>query len=420
MVFIYISHYNIKTMINKFILAKGVISLSLLLLFLNPISEIKVIPNIQEINNYSLIEKYVLSMTDKGNLKYFWKNLSYKEQQNFINFKDFSQYEKSKYASLSLSINTIKVIGNNSLSIKFFVKSKDNSIRIPQYYNSHYFMFSVNNHKKLTKVGIFSLKSPIIIYSNRVYSNNIKIPILMLHRVSPSYPIASVYPNAYAYNLDYHLTLTSSDFNSQLKYLKENNYHTIDMNTLYNYYYYQFPLPKNPIILTFDDGRESAFKYAYPLLLKYHDTAVFNIITGFVGSTSKTQKYMNWKQIKTMYDNGMEIESHTVTHLALGDLTVGEMNYQILISKVVLEKKLGESVQFIAYPSGSPFRNNNITKENILISRLKYYGYVAGLIDDSFDRNIQNLANSYALYRIRDSNLALSQFIPLITSNITG
>ncbi len=389
-------------------------------MFLNPISVSKVISNIREIKNASLIEKDILSLIDSHNLNYFWNNLSQKEKENFINFKEFRQYEKSKYSNISIKIDKIKIENNNSLSIKFLVTSTHKSIRIPQYYNIHYFTFSINSKKKLTQIGIFSLKSPIIIYSNRTFNKIIKIPILMLHRVAPQYPIESEYPNAYAYNIDYHLTLTTTDFKSQLQYLKDNNYHTINMNTLYNYYYYDFPLPKNPIIITFDDGRESAFQYAYPLLLKYHDTAVFNIITGFVGSDKKIQKYMNWKQIKTMYNHGMEIESHTVTHLALGDLNFSEMNYQILISKASIESKLGSSVQFIAYPSGSPFRNNNIPKEKILISRLKYYGYVAGLIDDSFNRNIQNLANSYALYRIRDSNLSLSGFITLITSNIIG
>ena len=411
-------YYNIKSMINKFISQKGVISLSVLLVFLVPLSSSIIFSKINSISNIYFIENNINSVLN-GKTKYFWSNLTQSEQNKFINYSDFKEFIQSKYSPLSININKIKYITKNTLKINFSLKNSNSNIRIPQYYNTHYFTFTINKHDKFTNVGLFSLNTPIIIYYARQYNRIIKIPIMMLHRVAPQYPSRQNYSSEYAYKLDYYLTLTTEDFKLQLQYLKTHDYHTIDMNTLYNNYYYNFPLPKNPIILTFDDGRESAFQYAYPLLLKYHDIAVFNIITGFVGSKTKTHKYMSWKQIKQMYLHGMEIESHTVTHLALGNLTLGEMNYQIIVSKSVLEKKLGNSVQFIAYPSGSPFRSNNIKKEIILSSRLKYYGYIAGLVDDNFNKDIQNLKNSYSLYRIRDSNLSLSEFIALITGNIT-
>ena len=405
-------------MINILKQKKGMLNIALSALFLSSLSLAMILKLSQENQSERYIKKDINYIIKYHNYKLFWKNLSENEQKKFINYKVFKTFIKNKYGDLKIEVSNLTAKSQNTIDAKFkFITN--NEERVPQYFSSHTFVFKLNKNNKLEDTGIFSIHTPIIIYYKNYPPQKMNLPILMLHRVAPSYPPRSNYSSEYGYKLDYSLTLTTNVFEQELEYLKTHNYTSITLNRLYTYYYYGFPLPKKPIIITFDDGRESQFLYAFPILKKFHDVADFNIITGFVGSEiSKSHKYMTWKQIKTLYESGMEIESHTVTHLALGTLPVNLINYQIQISKQTLQEKLKNSVQFIAYPSGSPFRNNNITKENILIQRLKYFGYVGGVLDDRKIIINQNLQNPFILYRLRDSNINLQGFINLIHWNI--
>jgi peptidoglycan/xylan/chitin deacetylase (PgdA/CDA1 family) len=93
---------------------------------------------------------------------------------------------------------------------------------------------------------------------------SVPIPIIMYHEIK-----------TYKTGKD---VITPYEFESDLKYLTGNNYHTITMTELINYVYEKKPLPENPIILSFDDGYLSTYKYAYPLLKKYNMKIVFSII----------------------------------------------------------------------------------------------------------------------------------------------
>ncbi|MHB8362226.1 MAG: polysaccharide deacetylase family protein [Patescibacteria group bacterium] len=348
-----------------------------------------------------------------------WKHLSLYQKQKFSNEDNFTNFMKNKYHPLSISIKNLTVLKHTNretiLSVILNIQSPNKNYIIPKYYNNS-FQIVLNNDNQFVRMGQFSLKSPIV--KNTTTGNMIMdIPIVMLHRVAPTFPQRSSFNSQYGYSLDYNLTLLSSSFKMQLKWLKENNYQTITLTQLYNHYYYNTTIPKKPIVLTFDDGRLSAYKYGVPTLLKYHDTATFNIITGFVGSSKKNYKYMTWPIIKKMQTEGMQIESHTVTHLALGSLPTNLMQYQILISKQKLEQELGVPIQFLAYPSGSPFRNNDVPKIQELTTLMEQDGYIGGLLDQRYNQTKQNLENSYHLYRIRDSgNISLSQFIYEIQS----
>ncbi len=308
---------------------KGSTSILFILLSLSPLFlNIAYTKKASVIIKTNILINTIDNIIHKGNLKNTWNNLSLTEQKKFINYKDFKQFIINKYYPLDITIKNIKY-RKETYKILFQIKN-NNKYHIPSFYNTHYFTFSLNKNNKLKNLGIFSPNTPIISYSKNT-NLIIKIPILMLHRVSPIYPKRNLYSSEYAYLLDYNLTLLSQSFNAQLQYLKNNHYNSITLTRLYDFYYYNLPLPQNPIIISFDDGRLSDFKYALPLLLKYHFKAEFNIITGFVGSINKTQKYMNWKQIETLYKDGMEIESHTVTHVALGILNTAEINYQFII-----------------------------------------------------------------------------------------
>jgi len=108
------------------------------------------------------------------------------------------------------------------------------------------------------------------------------------------------------------------EFESDLAYLSENNYHTITMSDLIGYVYEGTPLPDNPIILTFDDGYLSTYHYVYPLLKQYDMKIVVSIVGKSIDDFSRVKDirinyaHMTWEELKEMQDSGhAEIQNHT-------------------------------------------------------------------------------------------------------------
>jgi peptidoglycan/xylan/chitin deacetylase (PgdA/CDA1 family) len=112
--------------------------------------------------------------------------------------------------------------------------------------------------------------------------------------------------------------LSPGQLEKDLVYIKNKGYTTINMTDLINYVYQQAPLPDKPIILTFDDGYESSYVYAFPLLQKYNMKGVLSV-TGCYSEVYSIQEdhnisysYLSWNQIKYLHDTEVfEIQNHS-------------------------------------------------------------------------------------------------------------
>lgn len=99
------------------------------------------------------------------------------------------------------------------------------------------------------------------------------------------------------------------------------------------------------VILSFDDNRKGDIIYAKPILDKYGFKATFFIICG--KTTDKGA--MNWQDIAAMRNDGMDIESHTMTHKHLNHLSANALNFEIAGSKQCLLNHGYQPTSF-AYP----------------------------------------------------------------------
>jgi len=84
----------------------------------------------------------------------------------------------------------------------------------------------------------------------------------------------------------------------------------------------------------FSDGFKSQFTNAKPILDKYGFKATFDVICNYV---DKKDGYMNWKDIKTLRDEGHDIGSHSMSHVRLTDLSKKSIEYEVGKSKKCLE-----------------------------------------------------------------------------------
>lgn len=220
----------------------------------------------------------------------------------------------------------------------------------------------------------FMLSSPRSMTASMLqdHSNGPKILVLNYHKVD---------------NMNISLSVLPKDFDAQMAYLKENGYHAISPQELYAGLTEDAELPDKPVLITFDDGYVDNYIYAYPILKKYGFKGTIFAITSFMGTQPN---YITWEQAREMEADGMSIESHTVTHRSLTELSDAQLQDELVNSKKILEEKLDKKIDFVAYPTGT------------------YNLHIAGLVRDAGYKaaftikygNVDKASNLYALERV--------------------
>ena len=138
---------------------------------------------------------------------------------------------------------------------------------------------------------------------------------------------------------------------------------------------------KQNVIITFDDGFSNFFDIVFPLVAKYNIKAILFITSGFIDGLitredifSKKLSYkkpLNWSQVKEVSNAGVEIGSHSLTHLNLLKLDTRAVYAEISDSKKRIEDIIGKEVKYFAYPYGSRNTFDNRIKQIIKDSGYK-------------------------------------------------
>jgi peptidoglycan/xylan/chitin deacetylase (PgdA/CDA1 family) len=222
------------------------------------------------------------------------------------------------------------------------------------------------------------------------YSHDAKLTILTYHSVRPHL--------AHENSSLKHYTVSPDAFEKQLKYLKDQDYHVIGFQDLLDALLYNRPLPARPVILTFDDGWENQYQYAFPLLKKYQMVGTFFIYTHPIGTIHANgyRSFLSWAQIREMDHAGMTIGGHTQTHPLLLKLKHRQdIAFEIAGGKKIIEQHLGHAIDFFAYPYGE--------YNDMIIKEVKKAGFLAAR--SCVDGKNQSLALRYQLlaFEVTDS-----------------
>jgi peptidoglycan/xylan/chitin deacetylase (PgdA/CDA1 family) len=175
------------------------------------------------------------------------------------------------------------------------------------------------------------------------------IPVLMYHRVADK-PIL---------NSSHGIWVTAEQFAYQLDSLRGRGFETITFCDYFRFMKGEAPLPRRPIILTFDDGYEDNYTIALPLLQKYDCRAVIFAVsdthrrTNFWDTGEPESALLTPQQILELHRSGNEIGSHTITHPRLPQLPAEEIRRELRESKHSLEQILGTEIISFAYPYGA-------------------------------------------------------------------
>lgn len=197
------------------------------------------------------------------------------------------------------------------------------------------------------------------------------MPILLYHHIGYSFKDSEYYvsPDAFA---------------DQMNYLFMRGYRTISVEQLTQAIRFGAQLPSRPILLTFDDGSETVYINALPVMQTYGFTGTAYIVDNYIGAT----RYMDKAQIRALYEAGWEIGSHSLSHR---DLTThpASQEDEIVNSRKKLESYLGVPIHSFAYPFG--------VYDDASLRFVKQAGYTSamGLGDES----VQRAGSIYYLYR---------------------
>ena len=176
-------------------------------------------------------------------------------------------------------------------------------------------------------------------------ANQVHVSILVYHR------FGSVVSDS--------MTVRTSTFEWQLRYLRDHRYTVIPLRTLVDYLIHQSPpLPQHSVVITADDGHRSVFTDMLPVV---QENAIPVTLFVYPSAISNASYAMTWAQLDTLRGTGLfDIQSHTYWHpnFAVEKRRLAPTAYrafattQLCGSRTVLRDKLGVEAALLAWPFG--------------------------------------------------------------------
>lgn len=101
--------------------------------------------------------------------------------------------------------------------------------------------------------------------------------------------------------------------------------------------------------ITFDDGEQSQFHNALPLLTHHGLKATYFVTPGLIGTAAK---FLGWDDLQALQAAGHSIQSHGWSHKFLTFCSEAELAHELRASKQSLADNLGSAVEEISVPGG--------------------------------------------------------------------
>lgn len=229
------------------------------------------------------------------------------------------------------------------------------------------------------------------------------LPILTFHSIDLQSSVISFHPNV---------------FKRSIAKIHEYGYHTLRLSDAVDHLRQGKPFPEKSLVITFDDGYQSVFDEAYPVLLEYGMSAMIFLTVGKEVSLRLTtdrlpslngRSMLSWEQIGDMKRNGIDIGAHTLTHADLTSLPVEHVEEEIYESKSIIEDALSAPVNCFSYPFGRyDERSRKIVKRLFACACTDQFG----LVKKGCDPYILSRIDAYYFRTDRLFDIIFSRFFP--------
>lgn len=185
------------------------------------------------------------------------------------------------------------------------------------------------------------------------------IPILTYHSIDDSNSVISV---------------SVSKFQSQLSFLRQRGFKTYSLQEMAKYIKCGEILPRDGIVITFDDGYQNNYTKAFSILQKYSYTATVFLTSGHCGKINNWRNQhssipqfamLSWDEVREMCEYGIEFGAHSQKHINLAEVNINLARKEIIESKKDIEKRIHKPVELFSYPYGRFNKEiRNICKNN--------------------------------------------------------
>jgi peptidoglycan/xylan/chitin deacetylase (PgdA/CDA1 family) len=166
------------------------------------------------------------------------------------------------------------------------------------------------------------------------------VPILMYHVIAPP-PAGAPFPGLY---------VPPEEFSQQMHALASAGWHAVTMDQVAANWSRGAPLPSGkPIVLTFDNGYQSQYTQALPVLRSLGWVGVENIqLSGLPPS----QGGFGAGQVQGLIGAGWELDTQGFSHADLVAIGPAALHHEVAESRTVLQQRYHVPVNWFCYPSG--------------------------------------------------------------------
>jgi peptidoglycan/xylan/chitin deacetylase (PgdA/CDA1 family) len=166
------------------------------------------------------------------------------------------------------------------------------------------------------------------------------VPILMYHVIAAP-PAGAPFPGLY---------VAPEEFAEQMQALKSAGWHAVTMDQVFANWTKGASLGAGkPVVLTFDNGYNSQYTQALPVLRRLGWVGVENIqLSGLPPS----QGGLGEGQVKGLLAAGWELDTQGFSHADLVTLGAEALHYQVAVARTTLQQRYHVPVDWFCYPSG--------------------------------------------------------------------
>jgi peptidoglycan/xylan/chitin deacetylase (PgdA/CDA1 family) len=166
------------------------------------------------------------------------------------------------------------------------------------------------------------------------------VPILMYHVIAAP-PAGAPFPGLY---------VDPEEFAAQMRALKSAGWHAVTLDQVAANWARGASLGRGkPIVLSFDNGYNSQYTQALPVLRRLGWVGVENIqLSGLPPS----QGGLGEGQVRGLLAAGWELDTQGFSHADLVTLGAAALRYQVAVARTTLQRRYHVPVNWFCYPSG--------------------------------------------------------------------
>ena len=166
------------------------------------------------------------------------------------------------------------------------------------------------------------------------------VPILMYHVIAAP-PSGAPFPGLY---------VEPQEFAEQMQALKDAGWHAVTPDQVEANWRRGMPLGAGkPIVLSFDNGYQSQYTQALPVLRRLNWVAEENLQ---LNGLPPSQGGLGQAEIRGLVAAGWELDTQGFSHADLITLDATQLHYEVAISRRVLQNRFHVPVNWFCYPSG--------------------------------------------------------------------